>query len=299
MKETKESKKILNFKVNKITSLKTIIDTLSKIVSETVWTIHNPKEKNKFAGLEITTVDKSKTLFVKIQIPKSDFLEFDCKNEKHELGINLEKFSNIIKFVDKDDIINFNLTEKDLQYLMIDITRASTKGKKNLKFSLIEIEHNEKPIKKDEYEKIISLSPTIYKKIFKEYDAFDNVKIKCSDKNIIFVYKDDTGTEINDEYILNEDGINLENSSSDEIYIGVFPISNLILFTKCAGLCEDIEIYMKDKGALIIKLKTMTFGIIKLSLSPVKEDCIKNTDYDYSDDEDDIVIIDNKFNKLK
>jgi hypothetical protein len=36
-----------------------------------------------------------------------------------------------------------------------------------------------------------------------------------------------------------------------------------------------------------------------LSLSPVKEDCIKNTDYDYSDDEDDIVIIDNKFNKLK
>ena len=133
---------------------------------------------------------------------------------------------------------------------------------------------------------------------FKEYDDFENVKIKCTKKNILFTYKDDTGTEINDEYILDEDGINIENFSSDNDFVGVYPINNLILFGKCANLCENLQIYMKNKDRLVVKLLTTSFGTITISLPPVNEDCIKNIDYDYSDDEEEVNVIDNYSNKL-
>jgi hypothetical protein len=286
-----EVEKILNLKIGEINSLKTIIDTLTKIVSETIWTIFNPKDKNKFTGIEITTTDQSKTLFVKIQIDKKNFLDFNCKYEKYEMGVNLEKLNKIIKFVEKDDIINMFLIEKDLQCLLIDIERASTKGKKNLKFPLLDLGIENKTIKKEEYEKIVSTTSSIFKKIFKEYDDFENVKIKCQMKNILFTYKDDTGAEINDEYILDIDGINIENFSTNDDFIGVYPINNLILFGKCANLCENIHIYMKNKNALVIKLITTSFGTITISSSPVNEECIKNTEYEYSDDEDDVELI--------
>jgi len=291
--------RILYLKIEEINSLKVIIETLTKIVSETVWTIHNPKDKqNKFCGVEIATADPSRSVFVKIRIDVDKFVEFNCKYEVHEIGINLEKLNKIIKFVEKDDILNMYLTEKDLQCLMIDIERATTKGKKILKFPLIDLEQDNKPTKKEEYEKIVSTTPNIYKKIFKEYDDFENVKIKCTKKNILFTYKDDTGTEINDEYILDEDGINIENFSKDDDFVGVYPINNLILFGKCANLCQELQIYMKNKDRLVVKLLTLSFGTITISLPPVNEDCIKNIDYDYSDDEEDVNVIDNYQNKL-
>jgi proliferating cell nuclear antigen len=291
--------RILHLKIGEINSLKIIIDTLGKIVSETVWTIHNPKDKkNKFSGLEISTADSSRSIYMKIQIEDDKFLEFNSKHEKYEIGINLEKLNKMIKAVEKDDIINMYLSEKDLQCLIIDIERAMTKGKKTLKFPLIELEQEKKPTKKEEYEKIVSMSATIYKKIFKEFDDFENVKIKCTKKNILFTYKDDTGTEINDEYMLDEDGINIEIFSTSDEFTGVYPIKYLILFGKCANLCGELQIYMKNKNALVVKMPTLSFGTIIISLSPVNEACIANIDYGYSDDEEQITVIDNYSNKI-
>lgn len=295
---TTTNKNILSFKIEDIISFKTIVDTLTKIISEVTWIVHNPKEKNKFKGLEINTADSSRSIFIKIQIDSNNLLNFNCKHEKYQLGINLEKLNKMIKFVEKEDILNISLNEKDLLHLIIEIERATTKGKKTLKFPLIELEYEDKPTKKVDYEKIISTTPNNYKKIFRELDDFENVKINCTNKKILFTYKDDSGTEVNDEYILDEDGINIENFSSTTEYKGVYPIKYLVLFVKCANLCENVEIYMKNEYTLTVKFPTISFGTIIISLSPVNEECIKNVDYDYSEDEDEIDVIGNNTAKL-
>ena len=291
-------KNILSFKIADITSFRTIMDTLSKIVSETTWTVHNPKDKKKFIGLEINTADPSRSIFLKIQIGSENLLDFYCKDEKHQLGINLEKLNKMIKFVEKDDSLNIYLNEKDLQHLIIEIVRANTKGKKTLKFPLIDLEYEDKPTKKTDYEKIISTSPNLYKKIFRELDDFENVKINCTTKKIFFTYKDDGGTEINDEYMLDVDGINIENFSTTTEFTGTYPIKYLGLLVKCSALCEEIQIYMKPNSSLAVKFPTISFGTITMSLSPINEECIKNVEYDYSEDEDDIDVIGNNTNNL-
>jgi proliferating cell nuclear antigen len=292
------SKNILFFKIEDITSFKTMIETLSKVVSETTWILHNPKDKQKFIGLEINTADSSRSIFIKIQISSDEFLEFDCKNERYQLGINLEKLNKMIKFVEKEDKLNIFLNEKDISHLIIEIERATTKGKKTLKIPLMNLEYEDKPTKKIDYEKIISTTPNIYKKIFRELDDFENVKINCTNKKILFVYKDDLGTEINDEYILDSDGINIENFSSPKEFVGTYPIKYLVLFVKCANLCEELEIYMKTEFTLTVKFPTISFGTIIISLSPINDECVKNVEYDYSEDEDTIDVIGNNTSKL-
>lgn len=290
-------KKLFELKIEDIVSFKTIIDTLSKIVSETTFIIHNPKDKKKFNGLEINTADPTRTIFVKVQINNECFTEFISKNEKYQIGVNLEKLNKIIKFIEKKDTLILNLFENDLQNLVIENVRATTKGKKIFKLSLIELDYEEKPIKNADYEKIISLNPNTYKNIFKELDDYQNVKIHCGNKKIMFTYKDDT-SEVNDEYILDEDGITISNSNTNNDFIGLYPLKFIIMFGKCAALCEELEIYMKNDFALTIMYQTMTFGTIKVSLSPINEKNIKNVDFDYSDDEDELDVIGDNVNKL-
>jgi proliferating cell nuclear antigen len=289
---------ILSFKIEDIISFKTIIDTLTKIVPEVSWIIHNPIDKQKFSGLEINTADSSRSIYIKIQIESDNFLNFCCKHEKYQLGINLEKLNKMIKFVEKEDVLNISLNEKDLMHLIIEIERATTKGKKILKIPLIELVYEDKQTKKTDYEKIISTTPNIYKKIFRELDDFEDVTIKCTNKKILFTYKDDSGTEINDEYVLDEDGINIDNFDSNDDFLGIYPIKYLVLFVKCANLCENIEIYMKNEFTLTVKFPTISFGKIIISLSPINDKCIKNVDFDYSEDEDDINVIGNNTTKL-
>ena len=48
-----------------------------------------------------------------------------------------------------------------------------------------------------------------------------------------------------------------------------------MLFTKCASLCNDLEILMKNDFALTIVYTIATLGTIKIALIPIKEENIK------------------------
>lgn len=291
---------ILSFKIEDILSFKTILDTLTKIVSETSWIVHNSKEAKIFRGLEITTADPSKTAFIRVKMKSDKFPEFECIEKKYQLGINLEKLNKLIKNVDKNDTLNFSVNKKDLQHLIIEIGRKTTNGKKTIKLPLIEMEFEEKSLKSVKFEKIISMTPEIYKSVFRELDDFNNVKIKSTNENILFTFVDDMGTTVDDEYIYDADNGNIElvDYASTDKFEGVYPIKFIILFSKCGNLCEKINIFMKNEYSLTIKYPT-PIGDIVVLLSPINEECLKNVEYDYSTDEDDIDVINDNFNKLK
>jgi hypothetical protein len=126
------------------------------------------------------------------------------------------------------------------------------------------------------------------------------VEIKCTSKNIIFTCKGDCA-ERSTIYKSEEGGLNIsnENKKTQNIVQGIYEIKNIVLFTKCASLCNDLEIYMKNDFALTIKYTIATLGTITIALSPIKEENIKNISYEYSDDEDEINVIGSNVNKLK
>jgi hypothetical protein len=80
-----------------------------------------------------------------------------------------------------------------------------------------------------------------------------------------------------------------EYKKTHNIVQGVYELKNIVLFTKCSNLCNDISIYMKNDFALTSIYTIATLGNITIALSPVKEENIRNITYNYSDDEGDEV----------
>ena len=103
------SKKILFLTTEHVVPLKTLIEVLSNVLVETtfVFTAPDPKDPEKFAGLEIATADSSRTIFIKVRLDAKEFEPYYCKYERVEIGISLQNLYKLLKSVDKEDTLSF------------------------------------------------------------------------------------------------------------------------------------------------------------------------------------------------
>ena len=92
--------KILFLRTLYVIPFKTLTEVLSNVLTETTWvfTAPDPKDPNKFVGLEIATADTSRTIYIKVKIPASEFdvKGYFCKYERFELGISLHNLYKLL-----------------------------------------------------------------------------------------------------------------------------------------------------------------------------------------------------------
>jgi len=301
-----QKKNILYLRTPYVIPFKTMTEVLSNVLTETTWVFHgpDPNKPDKFVGVEIATADTSRTIFIKVELNAKDFSkpgEYYCKYEKYELGISLHNLYKLLKSVDKDDILSMYVEENDKQNLIMEIENQDKKSKTFYKLKLMDLDHQPKKKTKVEFDVKITMSSSEFHKLFREMNNIaEYVEIKCTSKNIIFTCKGDCA-ERSTIYKSEEGGLNIsnENKKTQNIIQGIYEIKNIVLFTKCANLCNDLEIFMKNDFALTIIYTIATLGTITIALSPIKEENIKNISYSYSDDEDEVDVIGNNLNKLE
>ena len=144
--------KLIFFKLKKINFMKTIIDTLDKMVSEVEWIFTSNSNSNsnsntntntnlddnsdddKFVGLEICCTDPSKTLYVKTKLTNKLFKSYYCDKKVFKFGMSLEYFNKILKLIEKNDVAIYCYIEKnDPANLVIRIKKPVKKNKKIFK----------------------------------------------------------------------------------------------------------------------------------------------------------------------
>ena len=293
------SKKILFLKTAYVIPFKTFTEVLSNVLTETNWvfTAPDPKNPDKFVGLEIATADTTRTIYIKVRLDSSEFQPYFCKYERFELGICLQNLYKLLKSVDKDDTMSLYVEENDKQSLIIEIENEDKKSKTFYKLKLLDLNQPIKKTAKIEFDIKITMPSSEFHKLSREMNNIaEYVEIKCTNKNIIFTCKGDCA-ERSTIYKSEEGGLNISNENNKKnhnIIQGVYELKNIVLFTKCANLCNDISIFMKNDFALTVIYTIATLGTITIALSPVKEENIRNISYNYSDDEDNEVINDQK-----
>lgn len=283
------SKKILFLKTAYVIPFKTLTEVLSNVLTETTWvfTAPDPKSPDKFVGLEIATADTTRTIYIKVRLDANEFHPYFCKYERFELGICLQNLYKLLKSVDKEDTMSLYVEENDKQSLIIEIENEDKKSKTFYKLKLLDLNQPTKKTAKIEFDIKITMPSGEFHKLCREMNNIaEYVDIKCTSKNIIFTCKGDCA-ERSTIYKSEEGGLNIsnENKKAQNIVQGVYELKNIVLFTKCANLCNDISIYMKNDFALTIIYTIATLGNITIALSPVKEENIRNIAYNYSDDE--------------
>lgn len=261
----------------------------------------NETEENKKdrGGLRIMAVDSTKTVLINLKLDSKNFNKFKCSKKKLPIGVNLGLFYKTIKSMDKNDILTLYVDHDDKNYLGIKIDNEEEKKDSVFRLKLLDLNDQKMQLPDTRFDAVITMNSTEFHKLCREMSQLaEYVEIKCLKDKIIFTCKGDFAdrtTTYKGSSTEEETDVHIKHASTTaegapEIVQGIYELKNLVLFSKCASLCNDIEIYMKNDYPLIIKYTVATLGRILLGLTPINEDTTKNTNYSdedeyYSDDD--------------
>ncbi|ARF11334.1 proliferating cell nuclear antigen [Klosneuvirus KNV1] len=262
----------------------------------------NTKEED---CMEITALDPTKTILIRVKLNGSDFSTWECKKNKLVFGINLGYFYKILKSMDKNAILSMSMDHDTKNCLKISMENQNEKKTKTWDFKLLDLDESKINIPKIDFDAMITMDSQEFNRLCKEMSGFaDYVEITCLHNKLIFQCKGDyancktvygTADSEDDEtenilVSISHASTQSKNSNAPQIVQGIFELKKLVLFSKCATLCNEIEIYMKNDFPLVIKYTIATLGKVLLCLTPIKEDTTKNATYSdedeyYSDDD--------------
>jgi len=258
----------------------------------------NEKQNNSMqvvdkSGMRIMAVDTTKTVLINLKLEAKNFTKFTCKSKKLVLGVNLMYLYKLIKSMNNTDNLTLSVDHDDKNHLQIKIDNPDERKDTKYVMKLLDLGNPPLYVPEINFDAVIIMNSNEFNKICREMNQIaEYVEISCFSNKITFVCKGDYAERITTYKAGNGcdgDGITIRHSKENESMIiqGIFELKNLILFSKCHQLCEDIEIFMKNDYPLVIKYTVATLGRILLCLTPnkVANASFSEEDDQYSDDE--------------
>lgn len=293
--------KLFYAKTSVVVPIKTTFEVMSGILVETVVyvTAPNPNKPNDFAGLEIATTDGVKNVFIRVNMDADKFDDFYCKPEKTEFGICIQTLNEALRIVEKNNNITMYIEENDTHILTIEIDDEEEDEHTLLQIDLFDFENKYKEKSSKDFDIEIVTDGIKFHRLIKDFGRIaEHIDLKCTSKNLIYSgvgkLKRSTTKKINNGSLTIK-----KDDSKHKIVQGIYDIENIVLFTKCANLCNDISIYMKNNFALTIAYKIPKYGTFTVAFTPIVEEIIKSGEYMYSDNEEEVDVISNEDNVIK
>jgi proliferating cell nuclear antigen len=273
----KGKKKLLKEKESKKKSL------LKKNQEKQNKNIKKDDDDSKWGGLKIMTVDPSKTLLIQMKLNSKQFSVFKCKPASYDICISLVQLHRLLKSLDQDDTLAICIDDDDEQHVVLKVDNEEKKFESTYRLKLMDLDKKSYKIPPIAFDAVITLDATEFHKICREMSNIaEFVEIKVTPNSLTYSCTGDTADR-STTYYPGDNGIKIKfGTTKDQVIQAIFELKYLVLFTKCANLCNDIQIFMKNRFPLVIKYTVATLGKIMLCLAPVNETHTKGS---FSDDE--------------
>jgi proliferating cell nuclear antigen len=249
-------------------------------------------KKKPAGGIKILTVNDNKTLILYVKLLSQNFLEFNCKYENYDIGIDLVQVYNYLRNIDKDGILNGYIEEADKQRIVFQVVNTEKGSESKYRLKLMDINKKEYEIPPPDFDMVVHMKTEEFHKMCRDMATIGSyMAITCSDKKIEFACKGNV-SDLNKTYI-NGDNVKIMGSSDKKgdkkgevkIVREVYELRNLLLFNKCTNLCDNIQILLKNRYPLFIRYTVASLGDMTVGLVPIDETALtKNTNYDEGDD---------------
>ena len=244
-------------------------------------------DDSKCGGLKIMTVDPSKTLLIQVKLDSKKFSSvFKCRPPSYDICVSLVQLYKLLKSLEKDDILTISVDDDDEQHVVLKVDNQEKNCESTYRLKMMDLDKKTYKIPPIAVDAVITLDAVEFHKICREMNNIaEFVEIKVTPNSLTYSCKGDTA-ERSTTYYLGENGIKIKfTNNKNTIIQGIFELKYLVLFTKCANLCSNmnIQIFMKNSYPLCIRYTVATLGKILLCLAPVDETHIKGS---FSDDEE-------------
>lgn len=256
----------------------------------------NKKNKKDRGGMRIMAVDTSKTLLINLQLKSSNFETYICREKKIVVGVDLVKFYQLIKTMDKNDVLTLYMDKGDLN-LKIKIDNKEENKESVIHFKTYELKEENLAVPDPAIDAVVSMNSGQFHKICRDMtNIAEWIDIQIAGSKIIFACKGDfaskktilsTGADnedVDDETESDDKrrkdkqiagGVNISwnpEKKGPVIVQGIYEGRNLNTFSKFQSLCADILIFVKNDYPLILCYEVATLGKIILCVAPKIDD---------------------------
>lgn len=272
------NKKEMEIQTIHTNNFKTLIEILKEIIPETNIEFKFDKNQKGNNGMKILAQDPGKTVMIFVTLNAENFQKFYCEKRK-VLGVNLVCFHRLIKSMDKDDCLTLYMDKDDINNLGIDIDNENKNKKDSYKLKLMDLDNEEINMKTIKFDVGITMNGSEFHKMCREMNQIsDTLEIKCTKNQVLFSCDGETANRTTTYSVNNESdnsiGIKWEEGVEEpHIIRKLYELKNFVLFSKCGGLCGEIQILMKKEDfPLFIVYRIASFGQVILCVVPYQSD---------------------------
>ncbi len=240
-------------------------------------------EKPSLGGIRIFGRDKHKTLLTYVKLNADQFVDFCVEPESYKITLDIIKFHKFMKTVDKDSIMRMYVNVDDKKHLTIELQNTVKNNTSVFKQKLLDCVDEKKNIPNTvDFDMTVIIDTTDFRKVCQEmYQFSEHVEITCTSKAITYQCKDDSVEYVKTFHHSDcEGGVNIatlvkDAKASASVVQGIFNLKHLVIFGKCATLCSEMQLFLRNNYPLFINYKIGRLGKMLVGLLPVDETTIK------------------------
>jgi proliferating cell nuclear antigen len=250
-------------------AVKSLIEALREILTETNIEI-SPK------GIKIIATDPSVTILVHLSLDADEFDEYHC-DETIIVGLNIINLFKLTRTMVNNDSLTLYIDKNKASELGIRIENEEYNKVTDYKLNTIDIDEDIIKAPPSNFSRVLTMPSQQFQKVCREaHNISDVIEIKSMDQQLIFSCNGDFASQ-ETVYAQTTSGINFEVGDKKEIdeetiIQGYYLLKHLVLFSKCANLCQSIRMYLDNEAPLVIEFSVGSIGTLKLALAPQVED---------------------------
>jgi proliferating cell nuclear antigen len=247
--------------------VKGLIEALKEIITETNIEI-SPK------GLHVSATDASVTVLVHMFLDAAKFEEYKCK-ETIVIGVNIINLFKLTRTIVNNDSLTLYIDDEKTSQLGVRIENEEYNKVTDYKLNLIDIDEEIITAPDTNFDTMITMPSGEFQKICREsFNIADLIEIKSMDNQLIFSCNGEFASQ-ETTYAHTESGVLFtrnEDTKSNTIIQGYYLLKNLALFSKCAGLCQSVKLFLANENPLVIEYSVGSLGNLLLALAPQIEE---------------------------
>ena len=251
----------LKLKTEQAGAFRILVEALKEILTEANFIFDG-------SGIKLMAMDSTHTILIHMKLESDNFEFFHCP-KKMTIGVNMLNFFKLIKTMGNSETLTLFVDNENENKLGIMINNTEKNSQTIYKLNLLDIPDDNISIPPAEFETELSLPSSDFQKIIRDMvNIGENIEIKSIGSQLMLNCSGDFASQ---ETSLGEtnNGLKFNQISPKELPIqGIYSLKYLVLFTKCTGLCNQINLYIKNDYPLVIRYAVASLGNIKLCLAP-------------------------------
>jgi proliferating cell nuclear antigen PCNA len=285
---TTDDNTIFSLSTEHVMPLKLLLEVLKEILTDVNIEFYSEQESesndkqesdsnDKQDGcIRIKAVDPTKTVLISMKLDAKQFHSYICNDKKIVLGINLPIMNKLFKTIDKEDILTMYYAKDDKEHINIQVENPEKGKRTNDQIKLLDLDTTHIDLPKIVCDAVITMSAAEFHKICREMYSFgEYVDIRCTANSIEFKC---TGDAVNRSISYTKGNLVNIVVKNNKIVQGIYELKHIVLFTKCANLCDEIQIFMNNNFPLIIRYTIATLGKLWLCITHITRRSINNYD---------------------